>query len=69
MALAHPNMTEVEGKLGKEVVKLMLDSARSGNISDSQLASIADKLGRNLDGPNVIIGNHKRIMARQIRSK
>ena len=59
----HPSyMSEVEGKLGKEVVKLMLDSARSGDISDPQLASIAEKLGRDLDGPNVIIGNHMRQM-------
>ena len=55
----HPTyMPEVEGKLGKDVVKLMLDSARNGDISDSQLVSIADKLGRDLDGPNVIFGNH-----------
>ena len=61
----HPSyMPEVEGKLGKEVVKLMLDSAGSGDISDSQLASIADKLGRDLDGPNIILGNHKRRMER-----
>ena len=40
----HPSyMPVVEGKLGKEVVKLMLDSARNGDISDTQLASIADK--------------------------
>ena len=59
----HPSyMSEVEGKLGKEVVKLMLDSARSGDISDPQLASIAEKLGRDLDGPNVILGNHMRQM-------
>ena len=55
-------MPEVEGKLGKEVVKLMLDSARNGDIKDYQLASIAEKLGRDLDGPNTIIGNHSRRM-------
>ena len=61
----HPSyMPVVEGKLGKEVVKLMLDSARNGDISDTQLASIADKLGRDLDGPNVIFGNHIRRMER-----
>ena len=61
----HPSyMLEVEGKLGKEVVKVMLDSARNGDISDIQLASIAEKLGRDLDGPNVIIGNHSRRMER-----
>ena len=43
-------MLPVEEKLGKEVVKLMLDAARNGDISDSQLASIADKLGRDLGG-------------------
>ena len=58
-------MSEVEEKLGKEVVKLMLDSARNGDISDSQLASIADKLGRDLDGANIIIGNHSRRMERE----
>ena len=61
----HPSyMPVVEGKLGKEVVKLMLDSARNGDISDTQLASIADKLGRDLDGPNIIFGNHNRRMER-----
>ena len=61
----HPTyMPEVERKLGKDVVKLMLDSARNGDISDTQLASIADKLGRDLDGPNIILGNHKRRMQR-----
>ena len=64
MALAHPNMTEVEGKLGKEVVKLVLDSARNGDISDSQMGSIAQKLGRDLDGPNQVFGNHIRRMER-----
>ena len=57
-------MPEVEEKLGKEKVKLILDSARNGDISDSQLSSIADKLGRNLDGPNVVFGNHRRRMER-----
>ena len=61
----HPTyMPEVEGKLGKDVVKLMLDSARNGDISDTQLASIADKLGRDLGGPNAIFGNHNRRMER-----
>ena len=60
----HHYMPEVEEKLGKEVVKLMLDSARNGDISDAQLASIADKLGRDLDGPNTIFGNHSRRMER-----
>ena len=57
-------MPEVEGKLGKETVKLMLDSARDGDISDSQMSSIAEKLGRNIDGPNIIFGNHRRQMER-----
>ena len=64
MALVHPYMTEVEVKLGKEVVKLMLDSARNGDISDSQMGSIAQKLGSNLDGPNQVFGNHSRRMER-----
>ena len=62
----HPSyMPDVEGKLGKEVVKLMLASARNGDISDAHLASIADKLGRDLNGPNTIIGNHSRRMERE----
>ena len=64
MAYHPPNMLEVEKRLGQDRVKLILDSAKNGDISDSQLASIAEKLGRDLDGPNVIIGNHNRIMAR-----
>ena len=64
--MAHQTyyMLEVEGKLGNDVVNLMLDSARNGEISDAQLASIANKLGRDLDGPNVIFGNHSRRMER-----
>ena len=57
-------MPEVEGKLGKETVKLMLDAARNGDISDSQISGIAEKLGRDLDGPNIIFGNHRRRMER-----
>ena len=61
----HPSyILEVEGKLGKDTVKLMLDSARNGDISDSQMSSIAEKLGRDLDGPNIIFGNHRRQMER-----
>ena len=61
----HPSyMPEVEGKLGKEVVKLMLDTSRRGVISDSHLANIADKLGRDLGGANIIMGNHIRRMER-----
>ena len=57
-------MLDVEKKLGQDRVKLLLDSAKNGDISDSQLASIAEKLGRDLDGPNVIMGNHNSIMTR-----
>ena len=64
MAYHPPYMQEVEKRLGHDKVKLILDSAKNGDISDSQLASIAEKLGRDLDGPNVIMGNHNRIMAR-----
>ena len=39
-------MKEVEAK---ERVKLMLDSARSGAISDTQLTSSVEELGRNLN--------------------
>ena len=59
MAFCHANMQDVEEKLGANIVKLMLDSARNGDISDEQMSSIAEKLGRDLDGPNVIFGGHK----------
>ena len=69
MAFYHTNMQKVEEKLGANIVKLMLDSARNGDISDEQMASIADKLGRDLDGPNVIFGGHKRRFERDKQAK
>ena len=61
----HPsNIPYVEEKLGKVRVKLILDSARNGDISDDQMASIAEKLGRNLGSSNIILGNHKRLVER-----
>ena len=53
-------MPDVEERLGKATVKLMLDCARNGDISDSQMSDIATNLGKNLDGPNRVFGNHKR---------
>ena len=50
---------EVEGRLGKQAVKLLLDSARNGDISDDQMDSIADLLGRQPGEPNVVFGRHK----------
>ena len=58
MAHHHSYMSDVETKFGKETVKLILDSARSGCITDSKMCSIAEKLGRDLVGPNIIFGNH-----------
>ena len=69
MAFYQANMQEVEEKLGANIVKLILDSARNGDISDEQMASIADKLGRDLDGPNVIFGGHKRRFERDKHAK
>ena len=60
----HPSyMREVETKFGKETVKLMLNLARSGGIADSQMSSIAEKLGRDLEA-NIIFGNHSTRMKR-----
>ena len=69
MAFCQANMQKVEEKLGANIVKLMLDSARNGDISDEQMASIADKLGRDLDGPNVIFAGHKRRFERDKHAK
>ena len=63
MAHHPPYMREVETKFGKETVKLMLNLARSGGIADSQMSSIAEKLGRDLEA-NLILGNHRRRMER-----
>ena len=69
MAFYQANMQEVEEKLRANIVKLMLDSARNGDISDEQMASIADKLGRDLGGPNVIFGGHKLRFERDKQAK
>ena len=62
MALAY--MSNVEKRLGKDVVKVMLDSALSGEISDDKMKNIALELG-NLSGrPNVVFGNHVQKMGR-----
>ena len=57
---------EVEERLGKQAVKLLLDSARNGDISDDQMDSIADLLGRQPDPsePNVVFGRHSQRMER-----
>ena len=54
----HPYTRDIEDKLGKEVVKVILDSARNGDISDSTLLSIARKLGEDLGGPNLVSRIH-----------
>ena len=60
------NFHKVEEKLGKQAVKLLLDSAINGDISDNQMDSIADLLGRQPDPsePNDVFGRHRQRMER-----
>ena len=58
------NFHQVEGMLGKWAVKLLLDSARNGDISDDQMDCIADLLGRQPGEPNNVLGGHKQRMER-----
>ena len=63
MSIAH--FQEVEKRLGKRVVKLLLDSARNGDISDDQMDCIADLLGRHPGHqPNDVFGRHRQRMER-----
>ena len=62
MSMAH--FHQVEGRLGKGAVKLLLDSARNGDISDDQMDCIADLLGRQPGEPNNVFGGHKQRMER-----
>ena len=57
---------EVEKRLGKQAVKLLLDSARNGDIRDDQMDSIADLLGRQPGPgePNDVFGRHRQRMER-----
>ena len=58
------NFHEVEKRLGKRAVKLLLDSARNGDITDDQMDCIADLLGRKPGQPNVVFGMHSQRMER-----
>ena len=64
MSMAH--FHEVEERLGKRAVKLLLDSARNGDIRDDQMDCIADLLGRQPDPsePNDVFGRHRQRMER-----
>ena len=62
MSMAH--FHKVEGRLGKRAVKLLLDSARNGDITDDQMDCIADLLGRQPGEPNAVFGRHKQRMER-----
>ena len=62
MSMAH--FHQVEERLGKGAVKLLLDSARNGDISDDQMDCIADLLGRQPGEPNNVLGGHKQRMER-----
>ena len=55
---------QVEERLGKGTVKLLLDSARNGDISDDQMDCIADLLGRQPGEPNNVFGGHRQRMER-----
>ena len=55
---------DVEERLGKQTVKLLLDSARNGDISDDQMDCIAELLGRQPGGPNEVFGKHRQRMER-----
>ena len=58
------NFHQVEERLGKGAVKLLLDSARNGDISDDQMDCIADLLGRHPCQPNNVFGKHRQRMER-----
>ena len=62
--MSMANFHKVEEKLGKQAVKLLLDSARNGDISDDQMDCIADLLGRQPDPsePNDVFGRHRQRM-------
>ena len=64
--MSMANFHKVEEKLGKQAVKLLLDSARNGDISDDHMNCIADLLGRQPDPsePNDVFGRHRQRMER-----
>ena len=56
------NDRDVEDRLGEIFVSKILDHADEGHFEDSDLLYIARKLGETSEGPNKMIGNHKRRM-------
>ena len=56
------NFHQVEERLGKGTVKLLLDSARNGDISNDQMECIAELLGRQPGEPNNVFGRHRQRM-------
>ena len=56
------NDRNVEDCLGKEFVSKILDHATGGNLEEADLQQIAKLLGEMSDGPNSVLGNHKRRM-------
>ena len=56
------NDRDVEDRLGKEFVSKILDHATGGNLEEADLQQIAKQLGELSDGPNSVLGNHKRRM-------
>ena len=56
------NDRDVEDRLGEIFVSKILDHADEGHFEDSDLMYIARKLGETSEGPNKMIGNHKRRM-------
>ena len=56
------NDRDIEDRLGEIFVSKILDHADEGHFEDSDLMYIARKLGETSEGPNKMIGNHKRRM-------
>ena len=56
------NDRDVEDRLGEIFVSKILDHADEGHFEDSDLMYIARKLEETSEGPNKMIGNHKRRM-------
>ena len=55
------NDRDVENLLGKDFVSKILDHASEG-MEENDLKQIARQLGEMSDGPNIVLGNHKRRM-------
>ena len=55
------NDKDVENLLGKDFVSKILDHASEG-MEENDLKQIARQLGEKSDGPNIMLGNHKRRM-------